>query len=415
MSIIWFQRIEINNFESHKNTVIDLDPGINVLIGESDCGKSGILRAIAWLCYNNASGVSINDSMRIDQEASSSKGKEFECSVRVTLSNGTTVERIRGKTASNNKYVLQVPGEEEQVFTNFKQGVPIEIEQALGFGVYTLAGKSRALVNYMSQHDLPMSMSVSGSELSQMLNLANNLDVFDEAHQRIRSKTQGNGEISQAIRLTRNRIEQQEMELLEIEDPAQDIAKVEDIIARIDALKERESKIILAQSLLQKHHGATTRLDQVREELDKNKKIAQFESKIQEHSVYVNHSVSAFNLITRHMGICKRIAKLQKELGRLQHIVKLPIGDISAKAAKAEKAAKLVIAYSRLTKNIQEKRESRADILATVEQLNAEMAEISRQRIDLIARECKVCPMCQVATSDESREHIKDYLEREGG
>ena len=33
-------KVEIENFQSHKNTVLEFVPGTNVVIGESDAGKS---------------------------------------------------------------------------------------------------------------------------------------------------------------------------------------------------------------------------------------------------------------------------------------------------------------------------------------------------------------------------------------
>jgi chromosome segregation ATPase len=44
--------LRIINFESHKDTTINFTDGFNVIIGQSDGGKSSIIRAIAAVCYN---------------------------------------------------------------------------------------------------------------------------------------------------------------------------------------------------------------------------------------------------------------------------------------------------------------------------------------------------------------------------
>ena len=54
--------ISIKNFESHKDTTIKLHTGVNVVIGESDEGKSSIIRAIKWNSHNRPQG----DSYRSD-------------------------------------------------------------------------------------------------------------------------------------------------------------------------------------------------------------------------------------------------------------------------------------------------------------------------------------------------------------
>ena len=39
------RKIDVTNFQSHRNTVLELDPGVNVIVGMSDSGKSGFIRA----------------------------------------------------------------------------------------------------------------------------------------------------------------------------------------------------------------------------------------------------------------------------------------------------------------------------------------------------------------------------------
>jgi exonuclease SbcC len=46
-------QLEIKNYESHKNTIINLHPGLNIIVGESDKGKSGFFRAFNK-CRTNA-------------------------------------------------------------------------------------------------------------------------------------------------------------------------------------------------------------------------------------------------------------------------------------------------------------------------------------------------------------------------
>lgn len=45
-------KISLNNFQSHTNTTLELSPGINVITGRSDSGKSAILRALYYIRYH---------------------------------------------------------------------------------------------------------------------------------------------------------------------------------------------------------------------------------------------------------------------------------------------------------------------------------------------------------------------------
>jgi len=48
--------IRIKNFQSHKETELDFHPGVNIILGSSDSGKTAIIRAIRWLVFNRPSG-----------------------------------------------------------------------------------------------------------------------------------------------------------------------------------------------------------------------------------------------------------------------------------------------------------------------------------------------------------------------
>lgn len=45
-------KLQIINFQDHKNTIINFKPGMNLLVGSSDSGKSAILRALNFIFHN---------------------------------------------------------------------------------------------------------------------------------------------------------------------------------------------------------------------------------------------------------------------------------------------------------------------------------------------------------------------------
>ena len=50
--MIYIKKIELHNFQSHEYTEMEFDRGLNVILGNSDVGKTAILRAIKWALYN---------------------------------------------------------------------------------------------------------------------------------------------------------------------------------------------------------------------------------------------------------------------------------------------------------------------------------------------------------------------------
>ena len=56
------KEISIKNFQSHKDSHIELSDGVNIIVGASDSGKSSLIRAIKWLATNRPSGESIRST-----------------------------------------------------------------------------------------------------------------------------------------------------------------------------------------------------------------------------------------------------------------------------------------------------------------------------------------------------------------
>lgn len=85
--------IELTNFQKHRKLKLELSPGINVVIGESNRGKSSINRAFARLCANSPTGATC---VRFGKTKASVEicivGESSERTVRYTKSktNGTS-------------------------------------------------------------------------------------------------------------------------------------------------------------------------------------------------------------------------------------------------------------------------------------------------------------------------------------
>jgi exonuclease SbcC len=82
------ERIELVNFMSHPHTVLDLDQGLTVLVGENNSGKSAIVSALQVLCTNAQGDYMVRHGQK-------------ECLVRVRTSEGHTLEwKRKGRTVS---------------------------------------------------------------------------------------------------------------------------------------------------------------------------------------------------------------------------------------------------------------------------------------------------------------------------
>ena len=87
------QAIEIQDYQSHEETRLELSPGVTVLVGSSDSGKTAVMRALNWAINNRPRGKSF---MR--------NGGTESCSVKITRVDGGTVERFRDRKGGGNGY-----------------------------------------------------------------------------------------------------------------------------------------------------------------------------------------------------------------------------------------------------------------------------------------------------------------------
>ena len=110
-------KIELINFESHKHTVLDISKGVNAIIGESEHGKSAILRAIYWVSFNRPSG----DEFR----------SKWGGDTKVTLSLDE-YQIVREKSKKENCYkIINNTNKKEKKLSGFGQSVPKEVVDIL--------------------------------------------------------------------------------------------------------------------------------------------------------------------------------------------------------------------------------------------------------------------------------------------
>jgi len=144
--------LSISNFQSHKNSILNFAPGVNCIVGESDSGKTAILRALNWIITNRPSG----DAFR------SSWGGVTEC--RVDLTDGNWIARTKDK--DGNQYELNA-----EVMKAMGMTVPESIAKVLNLNS----------VNIQGQMDSPFLLASSAGEVAQTLNEVVGLEDIDKA------------------------------------------------------------------------------------------------------------------------------------------------------------------------------------------------------------------------------------------
>ena len=150
--------IELKNFQSHKLSRLDIHPGINVITGRSDSGKTSIVRAIRWIVFNQPRGKGF-----ISHWAE-------ECAVSLLFqdmyNNPQWVERQVSN--SKNQYLWSI---DNSLFKAFGTNVPEEIRD-----LFNLTD-----INLQLQLDPPFLLAESAGGVARHFNDVANLDVIDTA------------------------------------------------------------------------------------------------------------------------------------------------------------------------------------------------------------------------------------------
>jgi len=147
--------IEVNNFQSHKHSVLEFHPGVNVIIGPSDSGKSGLLRSLKWPITNRPSGSDIRSWW----------GGKTE--VKLSFDNGD-VTRSKDKIE---EYILKKPKKKPLVLHAFKTVVPDSISEFINM----------TEINMQAQIEPPFLLSKTSGEVATYFNKVANLDKIDIA------------------------------------------------------------------------------------------------------------------------------------------------------------------------------------------------------------------------------------------
>lgn len=164
-------RITIHNFQSHKDTVLELSPTVNSLEGVSDSGKSAVLRAMLWCLTNKPDGVAFASNWAKDK-----KGK-LKDEVSVSIDNIT-----RSRNATVNGYTRFVAGKDPLTYEALKGTVPPDIENAINIGN----------VNIQRQMDPPFLLSSTPGDAARYVNELIGLEEIDTYQKALKGKAHDN-------------------------------------------------------------------------------------------------------------------------------------------------------------------------------------------------------------------------------
>ncbi len=214
--MIYISKLELENFQSHKYTLLDFDKGLNVIIGNSDSGKTAIIRAIKWALYNEPQG-----DYFIRQG-------EKNTSVSVYFNTGAIVKRFR--SPSKNSYYLKKSNGEEFSFEGFGRVVPKEILEEINISKINLDESTHTMLNIAEQLEGPFLLNEKNSVRASAIGRLVGVNFIDDA---LRETIRDANKTTSSIKTLEDRREFLSEKLKEFDY----LVKKEEVLAELKNLK----------------------------------------------------------------------------------------------------------------------------------------------------------------------------------
>lgn len=211
------KKIKIKNFQSHKNTEIEFEfPGVNVIVGESDTGKTSILRALNWVINNRPNGIDFIRAGSSFSKVTVITEEEIACD------DPFIITRCKGK---KNYYRLKF-GEEDFLYKAFGSNPPEEISRAFNM----------TDINFQRQMDSPFLLSLSSGEAARYINKIVRLDIIDKAQSQISKE-------EREKRTLFNGYQETEKELKQQLKKYRGLNKLDELLLYVEALERKANKL----------------------------------------------------------------------------------------------------------------------------------------------------------------------------
>lgn len=226
----YIKKVRIQGFQSHLDSTFTLSPGLNVITGPSDAGKTAIIRALRWLAFNEPQGEAFIHTIR-DTDGSIVQTVE-QATVTVEFDDGITVSKTRRKgktTYTHSSY----PDPWE------KAELPLEIKESLGLIKQSYGDNFDTCLNFAYQLDPPFLLSETGSTGAKVLGKLAGTEVVDKSIGVVIKQTHQTREI---IRQSEKAVGQYDVELLEYLHTEEHLAVVEGLEESYNRMQNKIAK-----------------------------------------------------------------------------------------------------------------------------------------------------------------------------
>lgn len=235
------ERLILENFESHLSTDLPFHPGLNVFVGDSDKGKSGVFRGFKLLTQNKPGGEWMRPLYWDGTSKVTGHFIDPEC----------TIQRIRGK--GENVYILN---DED----------PVSAGTSVPENIATLINMDT--VNIQTQVERAFLMFEKSGERGRILNKISGLDEIDLTLNRAKKDV---NRLTRAWGAERDNLSNFEKEL-------EGFVDIEAMEERVSFIERKENRIMLSRDRIKTLSDLAIKLKNVEIRSGKAERLIECES-----------------------------------------------------------------------------------------------------------------------------------------
>jgi len=356
------KRLSILNFQSHAKTELEFSPGVNIIVGNSDSGKTAIIRAMRWLIWNRPSGDSIRSSWGGDTRV------QLELQENVITRSKDKLDKYCISTNGSNK--RESNNRENTEFKAFGTSIPEEISRFLNINE----------INLQQQLDSPFLISKSPGEVAQHFNKVAGLDKIDASLQKVNSW----------IREFISDIKYKEIQITSSTEELQKFEYLEKFEIDVEVLERMESRLNTQRSGMKRLEELLCNANEISEQIIQERKILKIELPLNEVLNWIED---------------KKNAKIKwKKLYDTIHYIKDTQEDIEVQSQiiKAEKSINILLGLFENKKTVNSERMLLSKAVLSLRNTNIALNTAEASHQSLYTEFNRVfpdkCPLCGLPT-----------------
>lgn len=213
--------IEISNFQSHKNSTLELDTGVNIITGASDKGKSAIMRALKWVFRNRPRGFAFRSNFADEEDIT-----------RVAVGFDDEQFVVRERKSGLNRYLTPERDENDPIDA-MGTDAPKEVLDIVNIDDYC----------FRSQHDSYFLLQDTSGGVGRTLNDIVGLSVIDEVRKDINKIiNSANSGLENAV-AEEKRLKEELDFFSNLDDIKKDVDKLGTKLKERDVLREERTEL----------------------------------------------------------------------------------------------------------------------------------------------------------------------------